>query len=702
MASSWEVRWSPFTEDKFLLCGAELALYNVDPLQKGQKHCGQQLSEGCQAILQTSVADFPYTKCLSWAPKTLENLLAFSTSNGHILITSIGRENSTEGVQLVGKELVPRHSRPCTGLDWNHFESNLIAQSLERHRADSAVLIWDLHHKSLLNANEKCISRSLAEVGLGESSSCICWFHASPKSFITGVNNKLLRIYDLRDTARPRTIAYSKGITEVKVDPFNDHRVASCSDTDVCIWDTRSFDKPVVKVYEASHISHLSWSPTRVNLLGCMSNVLPFVMLFDLHHGEEEEAELGYCEVTVRPFAKESNHTVRSYDWHPKKENEFLAASSSGELALVKVFEKIFLSWSSGVSLSIACGRKLMVCNSVLLGKELTVDILPVIKRRAMKGYGMQKETIKNSELVGDPKLGNIWLWLHNVQEKLGESHKPILGLATLFPLERRRGSPLAFVSEECKLSWQVPEGHQLTSFRPIYKSQERSDALDLCGWSSDLSSISNVLLKTLVTTEDHCRAVAIAIFCLNLGWAIETLQEISKKIADEEIVSADAIDFNLVAMAMAGFSGDAKQNLWAEMCQNLCDQIGNPYIRAMFAFLIAEDGDVSVILEDDDLALADRLAVACIYLPDNKLASFIDRLKGKIIAAGDLRGLLLTGLGEEGVELLQQYLDMTSDVQTVAALVIQSYPTTISLKKDPVASVWVESYRELLDHCAL
>lgn len=684
MTCPWKISWSPFDEKKFLLCSSELTLYNVESRQGTLGKSALSLSKDYQAFVETSLSDLPYGKCICWAPKSLENVLAISTAGGHVIITNIGKVSSSEAVHLVGKELVPRHGRPCTALDWNTVEPNLIAQSLEKHRADSAVLVWDLQYRSLWDPDQKSTTKGLAEVALGESSSSVCWFRSSPKSFISGINNKILRIYDLRDTARPRTVTYSKGITEVKVDPFNDNRVASCSQSEICIWDTRSFDKPVVKIFEGNNINQLMWNPTRPNLLSCIANDFNFVKLFDLQQSDDDESETSCSELSVRPFAKESGKSVNSYDWHPSRENELLAMSAEGEITLIKVFEKSLLSWCPEVDLSVACGRKLVVCNSSKLGDEIAKDISLKMRERALKNYGIQTEVASNADLTDDPNVANAWKWLHN-QKRLAGFQKPIGGLGVLFPVERKRASPVVgFASETKIMKWQVPDSHVLSEQRCVYQSRERWEALDHCGWGTDLKSACSPFLETLCNDRQYARAAAIAIFTLRLGRAIDTLRTASQEHTDD---SNSAIDYNLVAMAVAGFS-DSKETLWSNMCQSLSEKIDNPYIRSIFTFLIS-DGDVSLILERDDLALADRIALACLYVPDSQLAPYIDSQQSKVIASANLDGLLLTGLSGVGIELLQKYLDQTSDIQTVASLIIQSYPTKSSLRKEPLAHAW-------------
>lgn len=66
------------------------------------------------------------------------------------------------------------------------------------------------------------------------------------------------------------------------------------------------------------------------------------------------------------------------------------------------------------------------------------------------------------------------------------------------------------------------------------------------------------------------------------------------------------------------------------------------------------------------------------------------------MVREGNLDGLLLAGISDEGLELLEKYIERTSDVQTVSLIILQSLPSDVY--KDPRARNWVESYKSLLD----
>ena len=71
-----------------------------------------------------------------------------------------------------------------------------------------------------------------------------------------------------------------------------------------------------------------------------------------------------------------------------------------------------------------------------------------------------------------------------------------------------------------------------------------------------------------------------------------------------------------------------------------------------------------------------DRVAFACLYLPDEKLSDYIN-LKWQVAKRnGDISAIYLSGAsGNEAVELLQQYVDITGDVQTVSWICIHYMP---------------------------
>ena len=68
----------------------------------------------------------------------------------------------------------------------------------------------------------------------------------------------------------------------------------------------------------------------------------------------------------------------------------------------------------------------------------------------------------------------------------------------------------------------------------------------------------------------------------------------------------------------------------------------------------------------------------------------YIQSLTNEMTEAGNLDGILLTGINKDGLELLQRYVDLTGDIQTAALTVIQALPNA-ELSKDPWVATWIE-----------
>lgn len=110
---------------------------------------------------------------------------------------------------------VPRHARQCNTVAWNPVDSNLIAAGLDKYKADHSVLLWDVlrcpHHGDRRTSVVPSVShqhpaastpvelaRPVAELGLSETTHSLAWFNSQSRSLVIGMNNKHLKLVDLR------------------------------------------------------------------------------------------------------------------------------------------------------------------------------------------------------------------------------------------------------------------------------------------------------------------------------------------------------------------------------------------------------------------------------------------------------------------------------------------------------------------------
>ena len=126
----------------------------------------------------------------------------------------------------------PKYGRPCTCLAWHPTDSHLVglndnvlrmlhviaslilqlAQGLEKWRAGSSIIVWDVTrassdrprpHSSLSSAQDFSSSSDdtsarVFDVGSAEGTSSLAWIPSQPTCLVAGIGSRYLRIYDIR------------------------------------------------------------------------------------------------------------------------------------------------------------------------------------------------------------------------------------------------------------------------------------------------------------------------------------------------------------------------------------------------------------------------------------------------------------------------------------------------------------------------
>jgi WD repeat-containing protein mio len=126
---------------------------------------------------------------------------------------------------------------------------------------------------------------------------------------------------------------------------------------------------------------------------------------------------------------------------------------------------------------------------------------------------------------------------------------------------------------------------------------------------------------------------------------------------------------------------------------ERLIMRLEDSYFRAMLTYLAL--GDWGDVLEEEHIPLRERLAIALQFLEDDALSAYLRRVAEASITHGDMEGIIVTGLATSGMQLLQNYVDRTGDVQTAAILGVYVHPHQL---KDVRVDRWLDAYRDLLD----
>jgi WD repeat-containing protein mio len=149
-----------------------------------------RLSPNAAAYQLASFTDVTFVKCLAWLPSPqVEGFVAFGQTNGRVLLTSV--LGNAESLSFNGIEYTSKHNRQCNALAWGVLDSNILAAGFDKHRSEYGILVWDVCKTGLDSA------KPVVEFAFGEPTASLAWFNQS-QTIVAGVNNKHLRVYDLR------------------------------------------------------------------------------------------------------------------------------------------------------------------------------------------------------------------------------------------------------------------------------------------------------------------------------------------------------------------------------------------------------------------------------------------------------------------------------------------------------------------------
>ncbi|KAJ8938879.1 hypothetical protein NQ318_016083 [Aromia moschata] len=672
MSGKLEIQWSPIP-NKFITWGSEICLYEVQPARGN--------------FYSWSIDIYPKSET--------DLLLAIGLSNGRVALSTFGpSEYDTRG--FPGKELVPRHGRQCNAVQYNPLDCHLIAAGLDKYRSDSSVLIWDINKFSMSSDSNSSgrlavntmapaveLVRPVAEFGTSELTHSLTWFHGANRLLACGMNMKYIKIYDMRDPNKMINSTLTKGIFGVCVNPYGDRHLASFCDNQIFVWDLRNFEKPVLTLQQNKPILKIEWCPT--NLLASLQKESSVINLYDIQHTivGNEEVEPTVMERVVVPG---SPHNITSFSWHNLDENRLLTIAVSGTIKDYTVFDRITLNWAPTSNIVWSHGRKTMKYASDMFLN----DISNKMKERAKSRYGLQEDFYKNAKLVDNNEvLSNVWNWLH-ISSKLVDDgiirgtscrHPGIISIISKIDSNMNK-------SETVTITWAELGNPNCQGSARYYRHEDRDKTLHLCSWPLDRDQAALVkFLEQLEKEGAYTRAAAIAVFNLKVQLAIEILS----RAPDNTQYGAN---LNVVAMALAGFSDDIN-SVWRQFCSTSRAKLTDPYLKAMFAFLTAENYNYDNVLSETGVTVDDRAAFACMFLPDNKLMDSIKRLSDRLCEEGNLDGLLLTGNSHDGLKILQKYLDVTGDIQSTALIAIRAFHAELGTQ---VVKDWIENYRHLLD----
>ncbi|CAH2095812.1 unnamed protein product [Euphydryas editha] len=706
-----DVLWSPIHHDKFIVWGQDITLYDVARLQdiekkstytqlsssRGATVVASQSASGVRCVDISSIVDHP------------DPLLALGHASGRVTLTSL--KQTYDPLGLVGREFVARYPRPCISVAWNRTETNLLAAGMDKHRSDHCILLWDVQSCGLDEFDEGLShpvsepARPIAELGMGETAHSVSWCGFAPRTLVASMNLKHIKIFDLRESGDKASGTATHRQCLGAVCEAAGWRVASRGDAGACVWDARALARPLLALPTPRPPRRLLWCPTRRNLLISLQRDSSTLRLHDIQQVQESKLHQSMDSVTSAAALEEAEAEapaggalerdvavcgapLAAFACHPAHRARLLVLSAAGALCEYTVAERVTPAWGAGGELAWAGGGALRRMPPAFYSHER--DISHVMRARALTEYGLKPDLWQNADLAEDEALSGLWHFLALSKSLVEDGcirnspwKHPGVRAVLRSPGEGYRSEAAATLLPD------LPSRKVTT-----YRSAERTRALQLCGWGWGWDS-AGAGVERAEAEGTPCRAAALAAFHLRLRAALDVLAR----------ARAPALRVAALALAPCAGAGAADERLWREALAAAAPALPDPYLRALLHFLAAalppsapqpHQPDYSAVLNETEMRLEDRVAFACIYLPDGALHEYVSQLWSGLRARGSLAALLLSGVSAEGVGALQCWLERSGDVQSAALLAARCAGP--ELLRDERVRGWLAAYRALLD----
>ncbi|KEQ75424.1 WD40 repeat-like protein [Aureobasidium namibiae CBS 147.97] len=329
-----------------------------------------------------------------------------------------------------------------------------------------------------------------------------------------------------------------------------------------------------------------------------------------------------------------------------------------------------------------------------MLRNERVVDLLAlsnVSRRRCQEGYLFDPR--RNTEIVAeDSALIKLWGTIKRFEDLAHDGgmasdtlDMSYLGVSNVWEGKLGNGpNRVTTAHNELPERFEdvvrdILERHGLPEFvgARTEKPDQRQLCLALCGWQFSHEHTKE-RCDYLVKKQRYYEAVATAMFRGRRSIALEILRDLIRERTIENIGLGALI------------ASDSLNEEQREMCGWMEEDATDPYLRCLLIYLASDDWLNVVNKLDADIKLSDRLGIAIKHLGDSQISTFISQTSTSLISAGNVEGVLLTGLAEKSMELFQSYIRRSSDLQTAVLATSFTNPLYVD---DPRWEMWKETY---------
>jgi hypothetical protein len=327
----------------------------------------------------------------------------------------------------------------------------------------------------------------------------------------------------------------------------------------------------------------------------------------------------------------------------------------------------------------IVCGPDLPLLSHILATSSLH-------RERCRRGYLFNCD--KNSRIVaGDWALERLWEIVERFQEQAADGGMvaesldlSYVGVAAINAENignnpHRKLTPSPPKVEEA-IS-QLVAARDLPPFDGVRTehADHRQLCLEMCGWRYTTESLSEEC-QELVEKGLYYQAIVQAVLHERKHVALNILRT---------LIRSKTVPNIGLGPLLASDNINEEQR---EMCLWMAADTDDPALKALLTFLTT--GTWRDVMKTNYLHLGYRVALGLKYLNDTELAGFIQSETARAVKNGDLEGLLLTGLGEQAMDLLQTYVSKTNDLQTAVLATAFTNPLYVD---DARWEMWKETY---------
>ena len=630
--------------------------------------------------------------CVAWKPdKTYKHIFAIGFNNSNVILLNLGpnqRDNPAYINNIFGGG---GSNRTCSSIAWNPKDPTFLAVGFPKlQRPDQSLRIWDIKFSSDQSPGLGGIG-SLFPAITTSNVICLTWLSDSTQTLVYS-NHRGIAVYDYSVNKLSGKISPTKAIYGICNDSSSKQYVAGFSENRVRVWSASDLHSHFLKFHTASPVVSICWSPLRQSTLLALTSrpeiyqlTLPRVDVSAVFEAEPEEG-VPYTTPAgmeardwTRHLLCEPLHHIR--ETYPEASFSFLPHPTSRSSFILHIypsptsfkFLQVLLPCHTALAVS---ARGYFACASDL---KLSLASFPQelsaaarMRSCLLAGYCFSPGTnlqVCRRMGTGGQALARLWGWMVSVETCLeGSGLKVQLGEVMLNGLAHNVLSQLQIDRTEYQYCDASPGLIGQRGVPPCWQhSPNRELCLRLLGWLP--SGGDGSLLEQRLISENQLGKAAL--HCVvsdpNTGVrrAIKLLQT----------AGSGSGDAGVAVMALAGYPSSLENRFWVDTCLSQASTLTDPYLRLCVRILYSKYTALYAIIKQELISANDKFVLACSYLQDGDLNRFKSELLKEIQDDSLLEGLFLTGLGNNGIAIMKNYLSESGDLLTVSIL------STLTLK---------------------